>query len=257
MRITIGYLAILLGGAGVILGAAGVLVWPVASAVDERTEKAAAQADEGLTRVKQVLARVEGKVTATTTAVEKVRASAARVADRTGKADRGVAAKVDQLLTALGPLLERADGLAESLWSVAALLESAAGLTERFGKDKARAERLRAIARTIGDGASTLDTTRGQIAALQRGEAAPTARAIADLAGRVRAPLEQFASRLAEVRQETEGVQEEVARLRREVAFWTVAGPVLLDVLLIWFALGQLCLIGWGRRQVAARPSTP
>jgi hypothetical protein len=251
LRTTIGYLAILLGVVGVILAAAaGVVVWPTARAVNERAEEVAVQADEGLTRVNGALTRVEGKVSAAATAVERVRASAARIADGTGKVDADAAAKIEALLTALGPLLEQADALGEALRSVAFVLESAAGITERIGKDKDRAQRLRAIAAAVGDGASTLDAVRERVADLRRGDAAPTARAIADLAGRVRTPLEQFASRLGEVREEAQGVQGDVAGLRRDVAFWTTAGPIVADALLIWFAVGQLCLIGWGRRQL-------
>src|SRR5262249_41393433 len=102
MKTTLGYLAILLGVAGLILASgAAVVVWPVASAVNERTETAASQADEGLTRVREAISRVQGKVKATTKAVEKVRASAARVAEGKTKVDPDVTKKVDQLISAL------------------------------------------------------------------------------------------------------------------------------------------------------------
>ena len=84
-----------------------------------------------------------------------------------------------------------------------------------------------------------------------------SAKQVVDLAAWAQPPLNQVAQGLSELRQQPEELRENVRDAERAVRVWTVTGAVVLTIILIWFGLGQVCLIGWGRRQFTPRTDTP
>lgn len=257
MTKTLGVLAIVFGIAGVLLACpASIGVWWSAAGVADRTDKLTDRAKQGLDRIEKALGRMEEKVKATSKAVEKARRLAEGISAGTAKDDPAQTAKIDNLLATLVPLLEQSDALAQAIRSVVGLLESAAELSGPIARNPARREQLRSTAQTLSQAAAAIEAIRDNVSAMQRGEAVPTAQKLADLAARGQPPLNRLAGGLAEARQQAEPMREELEDLRRNVQFWAVTGPVLLTLFLIWFGLGQLALVNWGRRQFATRTGT-
>jgi len=78
-------------------------------------------------------------------------------------------------------------------------------------------------------------------------------RKLAPLAEESLAGSKRLAEGLAAVRQEIPVVRGRTAECRDEVNFWGYVAAITNTVVCLWSELGQLCLIGWGRRRISNR----
>jgi hypothetical protein len=62
---------------------------------------------------------------------------------------------------------------------------------------------------------------------------------------------ERLADGLAGARREVASARAGVAEGRDRVVFWVRVAAVAHTLVWLWAGLGQLCLIGWGRRRIA------
>lgn len=255
MRKIIGLLAILLGVVGVVLlVAGGIAAWRVEGVVVERTDRATVRTSERLSKVESKLHRLEGMLKVLTVDVEAIRSAGARLVGRVVK-DALAQPEINQLLERLSRLLEQSEQLGETLDIVARLFEDSADLSAQVDGNPERTERLKNIAETLEQAGATMSGIRAELGELRLREAATDPQKLIDLCTRSRAPLERMAGGIASIRQYSADTRESMESLRREVRFWMRTAAVLMSLVLVWFGLGQVCLIGWGWRQWQPSPS--
>jgi methyl-accepting chemotaxis protein len=252
MKTATGGLAVLLGGIGVLacIALCG-LAWWAAREVAQRADRLADRVEQGLAEVDVALDRIGQKFDAARAGVRQVRTTAERVA--AGKADDDPNTKdnVERLLDTLAPFLDRAEALAESVRSLAALLQTVAHVADQFDQLEGRAANLRSVADSLTPAAETLATVRERAQDIRRGGAAPKVREVVALADRAAPAIDRLAGGLSDARQQLTDTRGALAAARAKVRAWTVAGPAVATLVLLWIGLGQVCLIGWGRRRLA------
>jgi hypothetical protein len=83
-------------------------------------------------------------------------------------------------------------------------------------------------------------------------------RELVALAREAVAGSERLADGVAAARRELADARLGTAEWRDRVVFWVYAAAAANTLLGLWVALGQLCLIGWGRRRLSKRrPTSP
>jgi methyl-accepting chemotaxis protein len=258
MRILVGLLAMLLGLVGVIACVAGCGgAWWGSFELARQVDQFTARADESLGTADDALTRMSAKVEATSAAVEKVRSAADVIASgRTADADPAAKARVARLFDELSPYLERTDALADSLRSLGTVLENVASVTSRID-DGAKSARLRSAADKLGTAAATLGSVGERAASIRQGGAAPRAQELVRLADDAGAVLDRLGGGMSDVRRTTEEIRKQLPEVRRAAGTWKFIVPAALTVVLIWVGLGQLCLIGWGRRRLRKPEALP
>ena len=251
MRKLLGIGAVVLGGVGVLLCATAVGIgWWAAVRTAARLDRVAARLDHGLSEVDVQLARVESRVNAIRTDLDAVRGAAETIAAENPDLPR-VQAEIERLLDRLVPTLERADDLADSLRSAAAGLRTAADIVDQLTDDPAATVRVRNAAEKIDRAAEALNGLRARVEALKSAKAVRLARELGDLAREAIAGSELLAEGLAAARQEIAVVRGRTVEWRDKVVFWIYVAATANTLVWLWGGLGQLCLIGWGRRRCA------
>jgi TM2 domain-containing membrane protein YozV len=246
-----GYLAILFGGAGALITLVLIgCVWWGSFRLATETQRVAARADQSLVRAEEASGRLKQQLTATAESVEAVRAAARAAGQRPDT--EATRAEIERARTHLLPLIERAAALSDALPPVADVLDDAASVAANTG-NKGRAGRLRVTALTVRQAAAEMDAARARSAALSRADATPTAQELEALAAQCRSALDLLTSALSQVTHEAEQLRKELPEARRAVDEWTTPGAAILTVVLFWTGLGQLALVGWGRRRLTAR----
>lgn len=257
MRILVGLLAMLLGLVGVLACAAGCGgAWWGSFELARQVDQFTTRADEGLGTADDALTRMSAKVDATSAAVEKVRSAADLVASgRTADTDPAAKARVARLFDELSPYLERTDALADSLKSLGTVLDNVARVTARID-DGEKSARLRSAADKLGTAAATLGSVGERAATIRQGGAVPRAQELVRLADDAKTVLDRLGGGMSDVHRATQEIRKELPEVRRAADTWKFIVPAVLTVVLIWVALGQLCLIGWGRRRLR-KPEPP
>ncbi|QDU23892.1 AAA family ATPase [Urbifossiella limnaea] len=254
MKTILGLLAMLLGGVGVVLlVACGVAVWRAEGVVVDRTDRVAARTAERLVKVEGRLTRLEGRVKDLTVDVDVVRSAAARLVEK-AVADVVARTEVEQLVERLDRSLSKADELGETLDVIARLVEDVADLAAQLDGAPERVELLRRVADALEQAAAVLTGIRAELAELRTRKAAPDPRKLTDLAARTRGPLERVADGIGAVRQHSVDARGELEELRGKVHFWSRAVAAALSFVVVWFGLGQVCLVGWGWKRVRVSP---
>ena len=169
-----------------------------------------------------------------------------------------VRAEIEQLLDRLVPPLDRADAIAESLGSMAAGLRTAADIVEQLNDDPEGTARVRNAADTIDGAAEALDGLRARVEAVKSAKAVHLTRGLVTLARESVAGSERLAEGLSAARHEIAFVRGRTAEGRDKVGFWVSVAAAANTLVWLWGGLGQLCLIGWGRRRISNQvPATP
>src|SRR5437773_2272938 len=115
----------------------------------------------------------------------------------------------------------------------------------------------RATADAINGAGEVLNAPRARIEAMKSTAAVRLTGELITLAREVAAGWEQLAAALAAARREIGDARGRAAESRDGVVFWVYVCAVANTLVCLWVGLGQLCLIGWGRRRMAnRRPST-
>ena len=159
-----------------------------------------------------------------------------------------VQAEIERLLDRLVPTLERADALADSLRSAAAGLRTVADIVDQLTDDSAATVRVRSAAEKIDRAAEALNGLRARVEASKSAKAVRLARELGALAREAIAGSELLAEGLAAARQEIVVVRGRTVEWRDEVVYWIYVAATANTLVWLWGGLGQLCLIGWGRR---------
>lgn len=228
----------------------GVAVWPVAARVDQRTNELTTAAIQHIDEAEPVLNELQRLSTQTATSVAAIGQAADRVAMGTVPEDPTLDAKIQEILRNLAPMLEQAESLGQMLKTVGVMMKSTAQLQSTLGGSSSDTQHLRVLSEKLIQASDVLHQVNGDLKSLQGGKAVPQALKVVELATLARQPLSQLVDGITDIRQQTLRLRAELEEVRRKVHFWSLAGPPIVDGLLLWMALGQLCLFGWGRRQL-------
>lgn len=254
MKTILGLLAMLFGGVGVLLlVTCGVAAWRAEGVVVERTDRAVERASERLVKVEGRLTRLEGRVKELTVDVDFIRTAAGRLALKI-VLDVAARTEVDQLHERLDRALAKTEELGETLDVVARLVEDVSDLAAQFDGSADRVEQLRRVAQSLEQAAALLTDVRTVLAEVRTRNAAPDPRKLTDLAERARGPLEQVAGGIDAVRRHSVEARGELEVFRGKVHFWARAVAAVLTFVVVWFGLGQACLVGWGWQRVRRSP---
>ncbi len=253
MRTLLGIAAVGLGVVGVLLCAAAVGIgWWAAVKISARLDRAAARLDHGLSEVDQRLSRVEARMNAVRSDLNDVREAAETIAADNPELPR-VRAGIERVLDRFVPTFDRADALADSLRSVAAGIRTAADIVDQLKDDSKVTARVRQAADKIDRGAEKLSGLRARVEALKLAKAIRLTRELVDLAREAIAGSELLAEGLAAAREEISSLREGTAEWRDQVVSWIHVAATANTVVWLWGGLGQVCLIGWGRRRFGDR----
>ena len=257
MRKLLGIGVVVLGGLGLLLCATAVAIgWWVATRTAARLDRVVARLDHGLAEVDVRLAHVESRVNAILTEVDAIRGAAESIAAENPELPR-IQAQIERLLDRLMPTLERADDLADSLRSAAAGLRTAADFVDQFTEDPAATVRVRSAAEKIDRSGKAMNGLRARIEASKSAKAIRLARELGELAREAIAGSELLAEGLAAARQEITVVRGKMFEWRDAVVSRMYIAATANTLVWMWGGLGQLCLIGWGRRRFEGSWSTP
>lgn len=253
MRNTFAIGAVVLGAVGVAVSvaAAGLGWWAAATAAD-RVNLTAARLDDGLAEADARLGRVEGRLAAVRADLAEVRAEADKLAAENPELPR-VRAAIERLLDRLLAAIDRAAALADSLRAVAAGLRAAEDVVTQLGVEVGPSSRARAAADAIDRAADALNIPRERVEAIKSAAAVRLTREVVEMAREAAAGSERLAEGLADARRASTEARERVAAGRGRVVFWVWVGAVVHTLAWLWVGLGQVCLIGWGRRRLAGR----
>lgn len=246
----------------VVLGALGALACPVAigltcwtaARTTDRVTLIAGRLDQALAEADERLERVEGRLAAVRTDLGEARQAAEKLAGEDAELPH-VRAAIDKLFDRLLPTVERAAALADSLRTVAAGLRAAEDVVSDVGVAIEQPSRARAAADAIDRAASVLNGPQARADAAKSAVALRVKRELLEIALTAAAGSEQLAAGVADARRETTAARERLGECRAGVVFWIRAAAVAHAVVWVWLGLGQLCLIGWGRRQFRGRIS--
>jgi hypothetical protein len=251
----------LLGIGGVVLGVVGVLLcaavigigWRTAVRTVDRIDRVAARLDKGLSETDVRLGRVESRVSTIRSELNEVRGGAeAIVADNPELP--WVRAEIERLLDRLLPALEQLDATTDSLLSVAVGLRAAADIVDELNDDPEATVRLRSAADAIDRAAEALNAPRAKVDAVKSAKAVQLTQKLVTLAREAVAGSDLLSEGLAAARQGIAVANKRTAEYRDKVVFRVYAAAVANTLVWLWIGLGQLCLIGWGRRRFDGGP---
>lgn len=253
MRRLLGVGAVLLGTVGAVVCAAAVgLGWWAAARTADRVTRTAARLDDGLAETDTRLARVEDRLAAIRAEVDDARGEAERLAAENPELPRTRAA-IERQLDRLVAAIDRAAALAESLRAVAAGLRAVEDVVTQFGVEVPQPGRADTAAAAIDRAAEVLNVPRARIDAVKSTAAARLTRALIALALEALAGSDRLAAGLADARREIATTRERVAGWCEKLVYWAYTAAAVHTLGWVWVGLGQLCLVGWGRRRFAGR----
>jgi hypothetical protein len=224
---------------------------PRARATD-RTTRVAARVDPGLSEADARLERVENRLAAVRADLAEARAEAEKLAAENPELLR-VRAALERLFDRLLPTIDRAAALADSLRAVAAGMRAAADVVSLLGGEVEQPSRTRTAADSIDGTAEVLNIPQARIEAVKSAAVVRLTREVVELARVAAAVSERLAEGLRGARQEVAAAHGRTAEWRDEVVFWVCLTAVGHTLAWLWVGLGQLCLIGWGRRRISSR----
>jgi methyl-accepting chemotaxis protein len=253
MRGLLGIGAAALGMLGALVCAAAIgLGWWAAARSADRAALVAARLDHGLSEADARLGRVEGRLAVVRADLAEARGEAEKLAAENPELPQ-VRSAIERLLDRLVPTIDRAAALADSLRAVATGLRAAEDVVTQLGGEIEQPGRARAAADAIDRAAEVLNVPRERIDAVKSAAAVQLTGELVELAREAAAGSERLAEGLADARREVAGARERVGEWRARVVFWVRVAAVAHSLAWLWIGLGQLCLIGWGRRRFATR----
>jgi hypothetical protein len=253
MRRLLGIGAVTLGGLGalVCITAMGLGWWGAVDTAD-RTNRVCARLDDGLGKVDVGLSRVDERLTAVRADLADARRDADQLAAENPELPR-VQFAIDRVLDRLVSAIDRAATIADSLRAVAAGLRAAEDLVTQFGVEIEQPSRARAAADAIDRAVELLNVPKERIDAMKSAAAIRLTRELVELAREAAAGSERLAEGLADARREVAAARVRLDERRKRVVFWVYVAAVAHTLVWSWIGLGQLCLIGWGRRKFGKR----
>jgi len=241
--------AVMLGFLGVLLCAAAIGVgWWAAARVVERIGRAADRLSQGLAEADERLARIETKVNAVRSDLNKARVAAETIAAENPELPR-IRAKIEEILDGLLSAIDRVTTIGDSLQSAATGLRTVSDIVEQFENSPEAGVRARNAASTIDRASESLGGLHDRVEALKSATAVELTRDLVTLARESVAGSERLAVGLVDARQEIAGARGRTTEWRDEFAYSATVVATINTLLWVWGGLGQLCLIDWGRRR--------
>jgi hypothetical protein len=226
--------------------------WWAAVRTADRASRASARLDDGLAETDARLARVEGRLAAIRADLAEARGEAERLATEDPMLPR-VRTAIERLLDRLLPAIDRAAALADSLRAVAAGLRAAEDVVAQLGMEIEQPTHARAAADAIDRAAEVLNVPQARIDAVKSAAAVRVTRELVELAREAAAGSERLAEGLADARREVAVVRQRAGEWRDEFVLWVYVAAAANTLVWLWIGLGQVCLIGWGRRRFVRR----
>jgi hypothetical protein len=257
MRGFLGIGAAALGLLGTLVFAAAIgLGWWVAGRASDRADLLASRLDRGLSEADQLLEQAEGRLAALRGELAESRGEAEKLAAENPELPQ-VRRAIERVLDRLLPLVDRAAALADSLRTVAAALRTAEGVVAELSGEGDQRGRARAAAEAIDRAADILVVPRTRVDAIKSAAAVRATRELRELARDAATGSERLAEALSGARGVIGSARERVGEWRTHVVHWVRVTAVANTLACLWIGLGQLCLIGWGRRLMAGPGQKP
>ncbi len=255
MRKQFGLVVIIVGGVGVLLCVAAIaLGWRFAVRTVDRIDRVAASVDTGLVEADARLARVETRVSTLRTELRELSGEVDAVAAENPELP-AVRARIEGLVDRVGLSLDRLNTIANALSAVAAGLRGAAEIVIQLNGDADSMTRVRSAAQTIDRAADALNTPQVMVDAVKSAKAVELTQRLVAIARETVADSDLLAEGLAATRQELAVARMGTVESRNDLVYWIYAAAIASTFLLLWIGLGQLCMIGWGRRRISQRVS--
>lgn len=226
------------------------LGWRTATRIVDRTDRIAVRLDNGLAETDERLARIESKVSTVRSELKEIRGAAESIGAENSELPR-VRAEIGRLLDRLVPALDRLDATADSLRSVAAGVRAAADIVDDLNDDPDATARVRNAADMIDRAAEALNAPRAKVDAVKSAKAVQLTRGLVNLAREAVANSDLLAEGLAAARSEIPLARTRAAEYRDKLVFRVYTAAIANTLFWLWGGLGQLCLIGWGRRKLS------
>lgn len=241
--------ATLLGGIGLLVCVlVAVLGWWTAARVASRIEGIAIRIDERLTQSDVKLARIEQRVTTDQAEIAQVVRSAEALLSESRESEQ-VRAEIERLRTRLLPALDRVSATADSLQTLAESLRAAADLVDELCSDARATDEMREAADAIDRAADALQLPRDKLESLAAVASGEVREAILTYAGKAVEGSKLLADGLAVARREAVAARTRTTEIRNDIIFRVYAVAIAITLLAVWGGLGQLCLMGYGRRR--------
>ena len=226
------------------------LGWWAAVNTADRVNNVSARLDDGLAEADARLGRVEERLAAVRADLAERRREAEGLAAENPELPR-VRSAIERLLDRLLPAIDRTAALADSLRTVAAGLRAVDDVVTQLGGEVEQPGRARAGADAIDRAAEVLNVPRARVDAAKSAAAVQLTRELVELARQAAAGSERLAEGLADARREVATARGRTAEWRDELVFWLYVAAAAHTLVWLWVGLGQLSLIGWGRRRFA------
>ena len=244
---------LLLSTVGIVCCSAGIIgIWMLHQTAHRKVEKITSRLDGALERASVAIQNVQRALQQARASVEKVSKESAAVGGSDEKGRRATRALRSLVQKQVGPNINDLDGrlatLSDAAAVVSSLLQSVQDFpsfrTDRIHSDKLEgwtdqaeqlAATLRRLENVIGDGDK--DGSGPEIAAASRA---------VDFA------LQRCQSRLDDWQSELEGARESVRYVKSEIFGWVTPATIVVTLLFVWVAVGQISLfvhgVRWWRR---------
>jgi archaellum component FlaC len=253
MRKYLGIGAVVLGVVGVLLSATVIGIgWWATVKITGRLDRANSRLDQGMSKIEVRLARVEARVNSLRTDLNTVHASVDSIAADNPELPR-IRAEIERLLNRLIPAIERTDDLADSLLSVAAGLRTTADIVDQIKDNATITVRVQNAADKIDRAAETLNGIRARVEALKSAKSVQLMNGIVTLSREAITSSELLSEGIASVREVIAIVPGQTGTWRDTIVFWIYIAMTAITVIFLCSGLGQLCLIGWGRKTISHR----
>jgi hypothetical protein len=223
--------------------------WAAARTVD-RIDRVVARLDNALSATAVRLARVESRVSTVRAELDEVRGSTEAIVAENPDLPR-VRAEIERLLERLVPALDRLDATADSLRTTAAVVRGMADMVDQLNDDSDATVRFRNAANTIDRAAEALNLPRVKVDAVKSAKSVQLTQKLVTLIRDALAGSDMLVDGLTTVRQETAIARRRTAEYRDAVVVRFYTAAVVNTLVWSWGGLGQLCLIGWGRRRMS------
>ena len=148
------------------------------------------------------------------------------------------------------PTIDRAAACG-ALRTVAAGLRAAADIREQLGGEPE--DHARTAAAAIDRAAEVLDIPQARIDALKSAAAVQLVRLVREVV----AESERLAEGLASARREITAARSRTVTGRDRLVYFVHVAAVVNTLVWLWVGLGQVCLVGWGRRRMVPRFARP
>ena len=240
-----GVMVLLLSAVGILACASGIIgVWMLYQSVSDKVQTIVARLDVGLQRVStanQNVRRAIEKARADVAVVSKESPDLAGGGDKGRRASRALRAVIQQQAAPkIDDLGGRLATLSDAAAAVSSLLESIqevpTGPRVRVEPDvlKRRADEAQQLSASI----------RRLEAALDDGEKGTSSREIAATTSEVDQVLERCQAAVDSWQSDLDGAREDLAHVKAQIVSWLTYVAIVMTVLLVWVAAGQISLFG-------------